>query len=216
MTVKSLKLLGLFIGSLVLAGCSSIPKPLTADESAAIEQYVTQLTLVKNLDPAADFTQLRDAYSRTRAYDPYAVRPVHTAIEHFEQQRYSQCVEAAESTIASHFVHIQAHFLAMLCQRELGNQSAAQFHDGVVRGLLASIDQSGDGNSMSSAITTYDMQELYTYLDFMGLKAVSQELVSENNRWYDVMTVSYEDEPSEFKLYFDITRQFVRGYLNAN
>jgi hypothetical protein len=56
------------------------------------------------------------------------------------------------------------------------------------------------------------MQELYTYLEFMGLTVISQALVNENNRWYDVMTVTYEDEAREFELYFDITRQFTRSH----
>lgn len=214
-SIRSFASLFILAGSLMLSACTSTTStsnPPSASQLAAWDEYQQQVNWIKTADSQADFTVLREAFTRTAAYAPYAVRPVDSAINYYDQQQFSQCVKAAEQTIAGQFGHIQAHFLAMICQRELGNQSAADFHDSVVRGLLESIDQSGDGQSAATALTTYDMQELYTYLEFMGLTAVSQALVSDNERWYDVMTVTYEDEQREFKLYFDITRQFQRGF----
>lgn len=208
----SLRLLLLAAASLFMAACTSISSVQpTASEIEAWQQYQQQISWIKSGDSNADFTALREAFSRTASYAPYLVRPVESAIADYEQQRYDQCVETAEQTLERQYGHIQAHFLVMACQRELGNHAVAEFHDSVVRGLLESIDQSGDGQSPDSAITTYDMQELYTYLEFMGLNAVGQKLITDNGRWYDVMTVTYEDEQREFELYFDITTQFERG-----
>lgn len=212
-TMRSLASLFILTSSLLLSACTSTSSvQASASQREAWTEYQQQIAWIKAGDSQADFTALRESYTRTVAYAPYAVRPVDSAIDYYEQQQFKQCVVAAEQTIAGQFGHIQAHFLAMLCQRELGNQVAADFHDAVVRGLLNSIDQSGDGQAPTTAITTYDMQELYTYLEFMGLTAVSQALVNDNERWYDVMTVTYQDEQREFELYFDITRQFKRGF----
>jgi hypothetical protein len=209
--VRSLVLVGM---SVLISACSSISSQATkAAEQAAWQQYQQQVSWIKSGDSNANFTTLREAFSRTARYAPYSVRPVEAAIAEYEQQQFAQCVTAAEQTLARQFGHIQAHFLAMICQRELGNLAAAEFHDSVVRGLLTSIDQSGDGQSIATAITTYDMQELHTYIELMGLTMVRQSLVTENDRWYDVITVTYEDEEREFDLYFDITQQFQRGFL---
>ena len=213
---KSLRTFGSLVlvsASLFLSACTSIQTvQLSTSELVAWDEYQQQVAWIKSADSNANFTRLRESFSRTANYAPYSVRPVESAIVAYEKQQFEQCVGAAEQMLEKLYSHIQAHFLAMLCQRELGNQLAAELHDGVVRGLLASIDQSGDGESPASAMITYDMQELYTYLEFMGLTVISQALVNENNRWYDVMTVTYDDEAREFELYFDITRQFNRSH----
>ncbi|CAI8159471.1 DUF4919 domain-containing protein [Pseudidiomarina mangrovi] len=199
--------------SLFLAACASVQDPASsASELAATAEYEQQIAWIKSADSQADFAKLRESFTRTASYRPYIERSVDDAIELFEQQQFAECLVAVEKVLARQYGHLQGHFLAMVCHRELGNNQQADFHDSVVRGLLASIDSSGDGSSVATAMTTYDMQELYSYLEFMGLKPVSQALISDNDRWYDVMTVTYEDEQREFDLYFDITRQFTRGF----
>lgn len=199
---------------LLLTACTVVPEHETAAQQQAYQQYQQQIAAIEADSAAADYQLLRESFSRTAYYLPYQPLEVDRAIELFEAQQYADCLSVVEAILARRYAHIQAHFMAMLCQQEQGNEQAARKHDRIVRGLLASIDASGDGSSVATALTTYDTQELYSYLEFMGLKPISQSLINDEGRWYDVMTVSYQDEAREFKLYFDITVQFMRGMLN--
>ncbi len=70
--------------------------------------------------------------------------------------------------------------------------------------ILQSILSSGDGKSLDTAYEVINIIEEYAVLEYLELQKEDQDLVAQNDRFYDVITAN-DKNGETISLYFDIT-----------
>lgn len=210
-----MKIIQIILLSILLFGCKTTPvvnetaKPQFTYNEA---EYETQYERVLSQSKDADFTKLRIAYTDTKNYKPYKATPNKEMFGAMKSGDHKKCLNTAEAYFVTDYVSIPAHFAAMVCRKELGNQKESDYHKYVLDGIMDSIADSGDGKSAETAFVIISGEELYAFLDLSGLKVKGQSLIrGDNGRAYDLMKVINPRTNEEFGLYFDITLQMAKG-----
>ena len=168
-------------------------------------------------DVSLSYAELRKSYTETNFYKPY-ISSERTQINEIfaliEAGKFLECTKKAATVLATNFISIGAHYTSVVCEKNQGNEDKAYLHEQILDGLLDSILKSGDGKSTATAYITYSADELYSFLNLVGLKPTGQGVVNENNKVYDAMEVVQlgREETEEFTLYFDITTQWTKGF----
>ena len=99
--------------------------------------------------------------------------------------------------LENEYVNLDAHFVAYIANREMGDSVKAEFLKAVFRGLIDSIRNSGDGKSPEKAWVIISVHEEYVMLRVMGLRPSGQSLVMDKGHAYDVMKAKDEDGKEE-------------------
>jgi hypothetical protein len=121
---------------------------------------------------------------------------------------YPAALKDAEAVLDSDYVNIDAHYVALLANREMGAADKAEFHRAVFRGLINSILNSGDGKSQEKAWIVINVHEEYVILRVLGFKPSQQSLVNQNGHSYDVMKVKKADDGTDQTFYFNVDIPF--------
>jgi hypothetical protein len=103
---------------------------------------------------------------------------------------------------------MDAHFVAMVANRELGAKDKSEFHSTVFHGLIKSILDSGDGKSLEKTWVVINVQEEYVVLRVLGFKPSGQSLVNKDDHSYDVMKVKDAKDGTEQTFYFNVDIPF--------
>ena len=98
---------------------------------------------------------------------------------------------------------MNAHFVAFIANRDLGDTKRAEHHKVVFAGLLGSIMSGADGKTPASAYHVICVPEEYVLLSYLGHKKQSQALFNEGGSKFDILTVTDEKGATQ-KLYFNI------------
>ena len=175
------------------------------------DTFASQLSMVKNRSRDADFEKIRLSYTATESYTPYKVSPVPEIMSYMRNADYDACIKEANDFLVTDYVSLVTHFALRVCYSESGKQEKSAYHDYVVGGLIDSICASGDGKSSGSAFVVISTEELYGFLNLVGLQVTAQSLGSDENGAFDKMTVRESGKDEEFDLYFDINHQMSRG-----
>lgn len=203
-TAKMFKKSALIVCSLLLSLSASAQQPVQK------ETYESLLEKLKKQDPAVDFTALRFAYTETKEYNPYA-GPDENRKAMFAglgDKQYEAALAASEKMLAANYLDMNAHFVASVSNRELGNKEKADFHKYVFQNLIKSVKDSGDGKAMETAFVVITVDEEYVLFNFMGLRVVSQALVEDKGRHYDKMTAKDPKTDETSVYYFNIDKPF--------
>ena len=123
---------------------------------------------------------------------------------------YPAALKIAEIVLSSDYVNMDAHFVAMVANRELGAKDKSEFHYDVFRGLLKSILDSGDGKSTEKAWVVINVHEEYVVLSYLGVPRfpIQQSLVHKDGHSYDVMKVKNAQDGTEQTFYFNVDIPF--------
>jgi len=178
------------------------------------EYYLALQKRASEDDVTLDFAELRQAFSQSSFYQPYASderKSVENAFVLSSKNKAKECLQAAATLLDKNYISLGGHYVSAVCARELNLDDQAYLHEEILEGLLDSISDSGDGKTVETAFLTYTTEELYTYLQLSGLKVKNQNIINENNRVYDAMQVSPNGLNEEFTLYFDVTTQWKKG-----
>ena len=171
--------------------------------------YLAALRPVMRGDTAVDLTMLRRLYARTSFYAPYDVTR--------DQQRQRMwaalntagpraAVPVADSVLAANYLDLDAHLASGVAARERGDSAAAELHFALVRGLLRSIESTGDGRTRERPLFVLSPAEEYSYLAARGLRRTGMQGLSDcAGRECDAMTVAERDGGESFQLYFDVS-----------
>lgn len=177
--------------------------------------YQQQINHIKNNEVGADFTELRMAYTKTSAYSPYGAMERNFEVLMFQalnQGEHAQCVARANDLLARNYTSLRGHYGAMVCHYELEHQEQGQYHQFVIRGLIDSIRQSGDGKSTESAFITISTGEVHSFLQLVGYDVKGQAVSSSEGKAYDRMEVVHMESGEEKVYYFDISLQMAHGF----
>jgi hypothetical protein len=180
---------------------------------AALDQpseYATLLASLKAGKTDIDYTRLRISYMDSPEYK--AAKDVsdseNAMIEALNKKDYPAALKNAEIVLDSAYVNMDAHFVAMVANRELGAKDKSEFHSTVFHGLIKSILDSGDGKSLEKAWVVINVQEEYVLLRVLGFRPSEQSLVHKDGHSYDVMKVKNAEDGTEQTFYFNVDIPF--------
>lgn len=115
----------------------------------------------------------------------------------------------------TNYVDLDIHLLCRIAYRETGNREKESFHTSVLKGLVNSIYNSGDGSSPEKAMAVISVQEEYFLMNANGLHLLKQKSLTVNGHEYDAMDVENKTTREKKTLYFniDIPRQWLTKNL---
>jgi hypothetical protein len=121
---------------------------------------------------------------------------------------YPAALKDAEAVLESNYVNIDAHFVALVANKEMGAMDKAEFHRTIFRGLINSIRNSGDGKSLETAWVVINVHEEYVLLRVLGFRPSQQSLVNQKGHSYDVMKVKNAEDGTDQTFYFNVDIPF--------
>jgi len=218
--VTRLARLGGFIGLWILlsavVGCSpraGIPPPrahaydVPYPRAEADAIYADLARKLGAGDTTVDFTVLRLAYADSSSYRPSIQCGDRQAMfRGLHEQRYRDALEAADATLGSCPLDLDAHLAAAVSSGALGAPDRAGYHRRILDGLIQSILASGDGKSLKSAMTVIDVQEEYVAVNALGLQTRSQGLLRQGDRFFDEVETLDPRTNTKGVLYFNLDR----------
>jgi len=191
-----------------LLAVAALP-PATAAQDQPSE-YATLLASLKAGKTDIDYTRLRLSYMDSPEYKAAkdTSKSEDAMTEELNKKDYPSALKDAEAVLESNYVNIDAHYVALVANREMGAMDKAEFHRTVFRGLINSIRNSGDGKSLETAWVVINVHEEYVVLRVLGFKPSGQSLVNQNGHAYDVMKVKSIENGTEQTFYFNVDIPF--------
>lgn len=177
--------------------------PAAAQEAA---EFPALLARFQAGDTTVDVRELRMAYTRTEAYDPYdsADAEAQGAMwEHLRAARLADAARAAEALLARDWLDIAPHMAAAMAYSGQAADSAAELHAFAVRALVGSIGSLADGRSTEAPMHVIDVSEEYAWLNYHGLRAERQGVGPCAKSRCDSFTVR-DEAGKEFDVFFDV------------
>jgi hypothetical protein len=191
-----------------LLAVAALPPAVAAQDRPS--EYATLLASLKAGNTSIDYTRLRLSYMDSPEYK--AAKDVSKSEEAMSdalnKKDYPAALKDAEAVLESNYVNIDAHFVALVANQEMGAMDKAEFHRTVFRGLLNSIRNSGDGKSLETAWVVINVHEEYVLLRVLGFRPSQQSLVNQNGHSYDVMKVKNAEDGTEQTFYFNVDIPF--------
>ncbi len=167
--------------------------------------YAQLLALALNDVQQADFTALREAYTHTAHYDPYRSGEQDAAlIALIRAEDWSAAAVRCEHLIAADYLHAPLHLIMTHIFQQLEDETRAGWHLRFARGLIGSLLSSGDGRTLETAFRVITVREEYELLRALSLQGLGQQLVTEADRFYDVLRVR-DVNGVEGEIFFDVT-----------
>lgn len=180
--------------------------------------YAAMVEKIKDESPDADFLALRMSYAETENYKLYLgpkVKETQALLDAIKSGNYQKCIDMAEDIMTYNYTSLNAHFAAFLCNNQQKNIEQAEYHKYVVKGLMDSIGNSGNGQSPETAFVTISTEELQAFIQLMGFQIKNQSLLDKDGKTYEVMSVVNPKTGEELNLYFDITIQMAKGFKQS-
>ncbi len=173
-------------------------------------EYATLLASLKAGKTDIDYARLRLSYMDSPEYKAAkdTSEPEKAMFEELNKKDYSAALKDAEAVLNSDYVNIDAQFVAMEANRQMGAMDKAQYHMTVFRGLIDSIRNSGDGKSIEKAWVVINVHEEYVVLRVLGFNPSQQSLVQKDGHAYDVMKVKNAQDGTEQTFYFNVDIPF--------
>lgn len=214
----------LVCGLLLLNGCSQLSAPapatkvdpaLLAQYEAANQRYFDLVAEIEQLPDPARLKRLREHYVTTSFYQPYFMveRTLSsTMFEAIANKDWQHCLQQTDRLLRHNYISLNAHYGAMVCQFESGQQEKGEYHQEVLDSLMTAIWESGDGKSPETAFFCTSTTELYAFVQLHGFDVKGQGLIWHNEKPYDRMTIHNPRDGQEFAWYFDISAQMAKGF----
>jgi|ERR1039458_8036869 hypothetical protein len=198
---KIFMILGLLAVAILPSSVAALDQP---------SEYATLLASLKAGKTDIDYARLRTSYMDSTEYK--AAKDVsdseNAMIDALNKKDYPAALKNAEIVLDSAYVNMDAHFVAMVANRELGAKDKSEVHSTVFHGLIKSILDSGDGKSTEKAWVVINVPEEYVVLRVLDFKPSGQSLVQKDGHSYDVMKVKDAKDGTEQTFYFNVDIPF--------
>lgn len=198
--------LGILILLCLLATACGAAEPTTNDGA---ETFPALLEKAKQMDPKLDFIALRMAYIKTPQYSSKSPLESESLEAHrlFKDEKFDDCIKAARGVISQDPLSIRGHMLLFMAYKALGNEQELNRNRYLVRGLLGSIEKSGDG-TRESPYVVISVDEEYDFMNYKGVKSKQINLIKEDKRYLDAHSTVNLKTKEEGAIYFDCTIPF--------
>ena len=166
----------LFALLVLINGVSQTDQQETAnkDFSEANASYAELIEKIKQSASSDDIEEIRKVYVATEYYNPYGVDDSDIEKSMFEGMKdedWEKCLENATKILDNNYISLDAHYGAMVCANESGNNTKGEFHRKVLRGLIDAIRKTGDGKSEDSAFFCTSTGEVWSFIGLLGFRA---------------------------------------------
>ncbi len=204
-----------------LIACSSAPinniteKTITKNSVNVDEAYLALKARAQVDDVTLNYSDLRKAFTKSSYYQPYGSderKQVEDIFKLYGNDQFQLCLDSAEEFLSKNFISLGGHYVSVVCAKALKLDEKAYLHEEILEGLLHSISNSGDGQSVETAYTVYTTEELYTFLQLNGLQVKGQGIINEKNKVFETMHVGNQQTLEEYTLFFDITTQWQHAF----
>lgn len=186
---------------------------LPADPEADFQE---RLSAARENPGQADWKALRRAFSKTRAYRPYAEEGLDTAPveQELKNGERTAALHALDRVLDGHWVDPSAHDYAISVCERIDEPERARLHRIFLKRLMETILDGGDGQSFGEAWPVLSVREEYLVLGVFGLKKGKQALVEHEGHVYAVHTFENPGIGRELTVYFnvDVPRQWLREH----
>jgi hypothetical protein len=195
---------------LALLAVAALPPAVAALDQPS--EYASLLASLKAGKTDIDYARLRLSYMDSPEYK--AAKDVSKAekamFEALDQKDYPAALKDAETVLDSEYVNIDAHYVALVANREMSATEKWKFHQIVFGKLIDSILNSGDGKSPEKAWVVITVHEEYVVLNALGFERfpMQQSLLHKDGHSYDVMTAKKADDGTEQTFYFNVDIPF--------
>ena len=161
--------------ALALLALTILPSAVAAQNQPS--EYATLLASLKAGKTDIDYSRLRLSYMDSPEYKAAkdTSKSEDAMSDALNKKDYPAALKNAEAVLESEYVNIDAHFVALVANQEMGAADKAAFHRTVFRGLINSIRNSGDGKSPEKAWVVINVHEEYVILRALGFKPVAAE-----------------------------------------
>ena len=179
-----------------------------AAEQTSYDALVAEL---KAGNTAIDYQALRFARSELPGYNPYDALsdPAKGDLVRAMAANDADRVEMiATDIIARDYTDIDAHSALSTVLQRRGESEQAAFELAVANGLLASIEQSGDGKAPETAFVVIGVAEEYSLLGALGLQVAKQSLLQTERGPVDALDVVNPTNNERSTVYFNVSRLF--------
>lgn len=160
---------------------------------------------LKKGDATLDIRALRMLATELPAYEPYAEgdnkKEMNAALNRGDAK---EALRLAAIDFERDYLDIDAHLVAMVANKTLGDARAFEHHRFVAFGIIDSIVESSDGKTPETAFAVITVREEYAVLAALGLRRKDQSLDHIGEHTFDVLTVVDPDTKAESKVYFNI------------
>jgi hypothetical protein len=184
------------------------PPQETTNKDEQQPRYETLLAKVKQGDLTIDFAAFRLAYTKTKDFSGYGGLDRRAAFEALNKNDFAKALQLAEKELEKNFVDINAHYIALIANRETGQAEKAERHRTLFLKLLESIEKSGNGKTPETAYVVISTAEEYVLLSYQGYQVTSQALIREKGHTYDKMSVVNPKTNEKAEFYFQIDAFF--------
>lgn len=202
----------------MLQACSHLDSPaaplnkrLSSDQT---ELYNLEKQKLISGETDVDFNKLRWAYRSSDAYSPWDTQEHEASLAMFnayEDEEYELCLAFANAILDQNYASLTGHFGAYTCYSAIDNIESSSFHHRIVRGLVASIEASGDGESANTPYVTITPSEMRSFMQIQGLTSYRQELVNIPAKYIEKFYVIDTATEVHLELYFDNTASLMTG-----
>lgn len=137
--------------------------------------YYTLVKQLKNNDKSVDFTALRYSYTKSRDYKPYSGddEDKDAMYKALNNKEFEKAVKHAQAVLEKNYVDMDAHFVCRIAFRETKNTEKQNYHAFVLKGLLDSIYDSGNGQTPETAFVVINTREEYFFLNIYGYNVIN-------------------------------------------
>lgn len=186
------------------AGPDPAAPAVAADVSMAPE-FEALLSRVRDSDPSVDFGELRRLYAESPTYAVWADELERDLVAAAASGAYDDALRIARDILNRNYLNLEAHFAGAVACEGLADRRCADHHVYVARGILGSVQATGDGTSMASAFMVVATQEEYALARIRGFDVVQQELVrADDGHFFDALRVRSIDTGDERVIYFNV------------
>lgn len=178
------------------------PPPLPPADDAALDALLTRL---RAGDVTIDFTRVRRLYAAGARYRPLADEREPRMTAAYVGGDAAGALVLARALLDDDYLNLEAHSVAALACNRLQDAACVERHSAMMRGVLGSIQESGNGRSTRTAYVVVSPAEEYALIRVAGLRVLSQSLVHDRDgHAYDLLTVQDTRTQRELRLYFNI------------
>ena len=187
-----------------------------AAQKPSAARYKELLAKLKKGERDVDFTELRMSFTESDEYSPYggdrdARKAMFAALNAGD---WDEALKQSAKILEKNYVDINGHFGAFVSSARKGEEERAQFHKYVFDGLIKSVQGGGDGRSMEKAFVVISTDEEYALLNVLGLRPMSQALMTGGGHKYDKFSAVDPETKKTYEFYFQIDKPF--GWLGQS
>lgn len=193
----------------------TIETPEQRSARTALSQYQKQRSLALTNNNDINFELLRQAYAKSELFEPWDMTEHQAGLALLNAQEDGNlplCLTLARALVDRNFTSLLGHHGLASCASD---EHHTDLHLWILRGLLTSIEASGDGDSLESPYICNSSTEMRDFIQLKGLLMFRQENIQVGFKQIELAHTMDAETKELIMLYFDLTRSRLKSFAPA-